>query len=312
MDVPDCYHSDFDVLALPTNNGTHCRAYTLDSAGKQKALALARSVGTCSTCSGGGTQQEGFQATIVGTLGSGDPPLLAVRLMFNATVGCDAYGGVSTPASLDCKQGVDQSWILAHGSIMMFSWGLLLPSGVITARLFKHRPNALWFRSHRIMQCLGLCFAIAGWSIALARFDALEVGKGTSFTHGVCGMIVMTLGLLQPINAYFRPHNPEPGQELPFIRRAWEWLHKGSGYTAVLLAIVTISLGTTRVPKKAQQQAFQAVYGCIFFFLVCLIAGMIWDKRSYQEDLEQVSSMKLASVEDASAEAAASESHGAE
>ena len=35
--------------------------------------------------------------------------------------------------------------------------------------------------------------------------------------------------------------------QVPLRRRLWEYLHKGSGYTAVGLALVTIFLGTTQV-----------------------------------------------------------------
>jgi len=54
-------------------------------------------------------------------------------------------------------------------------------------RFFKHRPDALWFRSHRIMQCTGLLCAIVGWSIALSQFE------GNIWSHRIltsCGKCI--------------------------------------------------------------------------------------------------------------------------
>ena len=61
--------------------------------------------------------------------------------------------------------------------------------------------------------------------------------------HGAMGLIVMILGLLQPLNAFFRPHN-QPGEEKSKHRQYWEYVHKGSGYFAIVLAVPTIFLGT--------------------------------------------------------------------
>jgi len=128
VDVTACSASNYEILAEPTgsNSSLHCRAFTLDSGGHSKAVSLARELGStshgCSTC-GRGMQRKGFRATVVGIVGTGNPPTLHVQHMFNASVGCDSYGGVALlPANLNCEQGGNEKWILAHGSIMMFSW----------------------------------------------------------------------------------------------------------------------------------------------------------------------------------------------
>ena len=91
---------------------------------------------------------------------------------------------------------------------MLLSWGFLLPSGVIAAHFLRHR-GPVWFKIHRAVQVTGLVLATIGWAIALARFDVFGRGFNPSSLHGGLGMTVMVLGLLQPINAFFRPH-PEP------------------------------------------------------------------------------------------------------
>jgi hypothetical protein len=126
--------------------------------------------------------------------------------------------------------------VMAYILLTLARFYFLLPTSPCVLphrRFFKHRPDALWFRSHRIMQCTGLLCAIVGWSIALSQFEgniwshriltscgkciwldsdstcvcvcvcvcvtpsALEVGSGTGYLHGVCGMCVMSLGIIQ-------------------------------------------------------------------------------------------------------------------
>jgi hypothetical protein len=57
------------------------------------------------------------------------------------------------------------------------------------------------------------------------------------------GWFVMVLGVLQPLNAFFRPPATKHGETKEKKRFMWEILHKGSGYCAVLLALVTVYLG---------------------------------------------------------------------
>ena len=66
VDVPRCYESGFEVLALPSKSDTiYCRALKLDAAGNSAALKLARDTGAagggCSTCKGTkGSLKKGF------------------------------------------------------------------------------------------------------------------------------------------------------------------------------------------------------------------------------------------------------------
>jgi hypothetical protein len=57
------------------------------------------------------------------------------------------------------------------------------------------------------------------------------------------GWLVMVLGVLQPVNAYFRPPPTKHGETKGKKRFLWEILHKCFGYCAVVLAIVTVFLG---------------------------------------------------------------------
>jgi uncharacterized protein YjeT (DUF2065 family) len=91
-------------------------------------------------------------------------------------------------------------------------------------------------------------------------------------------MVVMTLGILQPINAFFRPHPAEEGKPVPPWRRTWELMHKGSGYAATCLGLVAIVLGTTLVATKTAQGVFLALAGCLVLYLCGLLYYVCEDK----------------------------------
>ena len=86
--------------------------------------------------------------------------------------------------------------------------------------------------------------------------------------HGIMGVVVMTLGILQPINGFLRPHHGKPW------RRAWELLHKGSGYVAVLLAVPTICLGAI-VAGGTITPTYLSVYGVAIVGIVAY-AAYLW------------------------------------
>lgn len=281
VDVERCYASGFELLQDPKEGSkVHCRAYKLDKVGNDKVIKLARSSGKkgyCSTCTGNaGSPDRGFRATIYGrvtTAGTADTPaILSVSRVLLPSE--DECANPTPPKVSVCTAATDGPYYLAHGSCMLIGWGILLPTGVITAKLFRHRPNALWFRMHKGLQITGLVIVFIGWIIALVRFDVFQ-GFSTAALHGGLGMFVMVLGLMQPINAFFRPH-PEPRTTK---RIAWEIIHKSSGYIAVVVAVVTICLGTTLLPQVQDSLVFQIIYGIVVVSLAVLGGWMYADSK---------------------------------
>jgi len=134
---------------------------------------------------------------------------------------------------------------VAHGAIMTMAWGVLIPTGIFLARFTKHvhpttGPAAFWFHRHWIVQCVGAALSLLGFALAVAM-----VPSGSHFTtpHHVLGLVVVLLGVIQPLNAKLRPHKPPAGEPVPLKRTAWEWLHRGLGYVAAVLTIPTLFLG---------------------------------------------------------------------
>ena len=153
---------------------------------------------------------------------------------------------------------------------MLISWGFLLPLGVSIAKFMRHR-DPLWFRLHRGIQITGTALAIAGFLIAITQFSVFEPGYfARAKIHGFMGLFVMTLGIWQPINAYFRPHKDKTGV-VSRERQRWEMLHKGSGYAAIFVALPTIVLGTTLVGGSSGT-IFQVMFG-ILLTALCVAAA---------------------------------------
>lgn len=61
--------------------------------------------------------------------------------------------------------------------------------------------------------------------------------------HEVIGLIVVFVGTLQPLNAFFRPHKAPEGEKQPTKRVAWELYHKGAGYLCIVGAIIAVAIG---------------------------------------------------------------------
>jgi len=303
VDVQRCIDSGYSIL-LPNPAGSprYGIAVKLDGNGNKQAVQLARSIGrsgSCSTCgSSSSNLTHGFRATFFGELvNDRSPPLLRAKnittspKLFNPNGVDDGCPGGATNFnfSLITDSGRFQKPSLAHGSLMIIGWGFLLPSGIIAAHFLKHRPNAIWFKAHRIIQVSGLTIAIAGWIVALATFDVFNT-KDTSYVHGTLGMTVMVIGILQPLNAYIRPHPPEDGQPRPFKRLLWEIVHKFFGYVAVVLAAVTIFLGTMLIFRH--HNVFRAVWGVALAWVVAFIVGAVWDGHLYKNKTTNRSASK--------------------
>lgn len=110
-------------------------------------------------------------------------------------------------------------------------------AGVFIARYFRPR-DPWWFRMHRALQSVGLLFAVIGFAFGIAS----TLSRHFQFAHGAIGLVAMILAILQPLNAFFRPHK-QKGQPLTRARIAWEYLHRWSGRISVLLGLINISLG---------------------------------------------------------------------
>jgi len=322
VDVRSCVNSPYEILLEPKEGEIlYSRGWQLDEDSKQMAIELAQSVSTCTTCdplnNRDNSHAQGFRAAMTATILNLNedetiPPTIRVQDMVDTTAysasanggqsACTVFLGVEDILETDGAEAILEDIIVAgdaatqsglslrqihliHGSLMMVSWGFLLPSGTLIAKFYKHRPDGLWFKLHRGIQMLGLLLAIIGWIIALVNFTVFQDVGFRNYQHGICGMVVMILGILQPLNALLRPHAPKSDDEPKTTKRHyWEIWHKISGYSAVLLAVPTIVLGSLSLPNLDDQTKVQIGYGvgCIGGLLV-LVSYMFYDKHNYQQ-----------------------------
>jgi len=310
LDIRQCYTSPYEVLNL-RNDGTGWfgRAWRLES--NRPIIDYGTIVGFCERCDRADDAiREGLRVTMnatVVTLGSNStPPIIRIidgadsvrpyqefeSVCGNETVYVPPNGLITTGAGRLLQP------ILIHGSLMLIGWGLLLPTGAIIARFGKHRPNAWWYKMHRTIQPLGLLFALIAWIIALHNFTTLEgeLDGRLNKPHALLGMTTMCIGLVQPINAIFRPHPPKEGEIKSTLRTVWEIGHKGLGWLGILLGVITVAIGTMILQDPDHRMIFQIVYGAVVgsllvglvVFLKCESKkgqdGEVWDRVSESTD----------------------------
>ncbi|KAJ9473033.1 Cytochrome b561 [Diplonema papillatum] len=127
---------------------------------------------------------------------------------------------------------------MLHGVFMFLGWGVFIPAGHFSAHFFRHR-DPLWFQVHRLCMSLGLLFAVVGFGLIVPS----PLSNHFQFAHGAIGLVVMLFGILQPANAFIRPHKAGPDDEKYYQRQVWEFVHKNSGRLAIVLALVNLVLG---------------------------------------------------------------------
>ena len=174
-------------------------------------------------------------------------------------------------------------YIVQHGFLMLFGWGVCIPAAITSARFFK-RKGKVWFYVHVGGNILGLFLATVGFGIALKRFGKLwKSGNGLDTTHARIGIAVMVMGYTQPLLALVRPHAAPDAQELTFKRRVWNLAHWFLGKTTVLLALSNIIIGlhlcVTNLPlyfgpEYPHHSAVHTLQALVYFFIIGW--GVLW------------------------------------
>jgi hypothetical protein len=299
IDVSSCVNSPFELLqGVDDDNSSFGRSWRVDN--NDLLVNYAKDIGECQSKGCTGTLKTGLRATVIAEVldlgSSATPPLIKVRTVGDATVGCssqmiDGAGGTENvmivedpqPSMIIGDGGSSLNTIyIIHGGLMLLGWGFLLPSGAIIAKFFKHRPDGLWFQIHKMCQIGGLLIVLISFIIILMNSTALSDKGTSSYTHAVMGVTTMVIGLLQPLNAVFRPKHTEGNKTRN--RFLWEIMHKGLGWGVLFLAIITISIGTTLLSTKNMQRNFQICYGVLVGgLIVLLMVFLLKDKQKYEK-----------------------------
>ncbi|MEP3275653.1 MAG: cytochrome b561 domain-containing protein [Stappiaceae bacterium] len=149
------------------------------------------------------------------------------------------------------------SW---HARLMVLSWGILLPLGVVIARYFKVLPgqnwpleldNKFWWRSHLTLQISGGVIMTGGLLVVLVA----EGGYADSWYHRAIGWTVIALAGLQFLSGWLRGTKGGPGDQasgaslagdhydMTVRRIVFEKIHKTVGYFLLLSSAAAIIAG---------------------------------------------------------------------
>jgi hypothetical protein len=303
------------VVVEPGSGASPVTQYTLQGTARSAVVQVAGSSSTLTGISysavpGGGWVAEWSRPLAAGSYaGAKSVPATGTVALVSAWGGAGATTlarhapGDVLAGYLDLSTGVFSSSTgsrlsmhIAHGIVMFLAWALLAPLGVGASRYMRSvmptsGPGAFWFRLHRYAQTSAWVLSAVGFGVAIAM-----VPSGRHFTdpHHILGLIVFLLGFLQPINAYFRPHPAKPGEPTPLPRRAWELLHKGSGYAAVLLACAAIFTGLS---AAGAVDGLTAAYAAVLAATVGVFAAFEYRRRCVKLPMHAVAGGKpLSSV----------------
>ncbi|CAD6195287.1 unnamed protein product [Caenorhabditis auriculariae] len=190
---------------------------------------------------------------------------------------------------LESKAKVDVSetttLYMAHGILMTFSWTVFISTGILFARHFReHWPETpimgikIWFHLHRTFNMIGIASMICGiviifiakeWTWIGPSFSRTSEENGTwSSIHALLGATSCILAISQPLNAMLRCH---PGADQRFI---FNYIHRGLGFTALMLALMTIMIAAIHFESLNMTNIPLAVLVLFFIIFVLVLAGM--------------------------------------
>ncbi|KAM5126629.1 putative ferric-chelate reductase 1, partial [Mantella aurantiaca] len=128
-----------------------------------------------------------------------------------------------------------------HGAIMFLAWMTTVSIGVLVARFFKPVwPTStlcgekIWFQVHRILMLSTVVLTAVAFVLPFLYRHKWSNRAGY---HPYLGCVVMTLTVLQPVMAIFRPPPQSPRRSI------FNWTHWGGGTAARILAVAAIFLG---------------------------------------------------------------------
>ncbi|XP_005357248.1 ferric-chelate reductase 1 [Microtus ochrogaster] len=149
---------------------------------------------------------------------------------------CDVTG---TPKNVG---GSHSSPLLkAHGALMSVAWMTTVSIGVLVARFFRSVwskafffGEAAWFQVHRMLMLATSVLTCVAFVLPFVYRGGWSRRAGY---HPYLGCTVMTLAVLQPLLATFRPplHDPR--------RQVFNWTHWSVGTAARIIAVAAMFLG---------------------------------------------------------------------
>jgi Eukaryotic cytochrome b561 len=172
------------------------------------------------------------------------------------------FAPLSLPLSGHALHSIEPA-AMWHARCMVAAWGVLLPLGALVARFFKVLPgqdwprvldHKAWWHAHRALQYAGVVLMAVGLWLLWGRTGSSNTNTNASALahwHAWAGWAVSGLGGVQVLGALARGSKGGPTDtqlrgdhyDMTPWRVAFERLHKGLGWLAVVAALGVIVLG---------------------------------------------------------------------
>ncbi|KAJ8550053.1 hypothetical protein K7X08_033760 [Anisodus acutangulus] len=173
----------------------------------------------------------------------------------------DFHSG-NTVAITHVKQNSRSKIKIAHGIINGVSWGMMMPLGVVLARL-RYLPlpkyPALWFNLHIYCQTMAFFLGIAGGGLGffLGRQSS---GRGVKHTsHRYIGGALLGLVTLQVLAHCVRPKKEHK------YRVYWNIYHWCIGYATIIMGVVNCFKGFQMMDVGIWKNAYIAFLASLAF-----------------------------------------------
>ncbi|XP_008831923.1 ferric-chelate reductase 1 isoform X2 [Nannospalax galili] len=151
----------------------------------------------------------------------------------------EKYDVTGTPRNIG---GSHSSPLLkAHGALMFVAWMTTVSIGVLVARFFRSVwskafffGEAAWFQVHRMLMLATSVLTCIAFVMPFVYRGGWSQRAGY---HPYLGCTVMTLAVLQPLLAAFRPSLHDPRRQM------FNWTHWSVGTAARIVAVAAMFLG---------------------------------------------------------------------
>ena len=171
---------------------------------------------------------------------------------------------------------------LAHAFSMIAAFGIVMPTGAFFPLLFRAKLGApLWFKLHRGFQMAGALITVYGLFIIMTNMSAHMTDP-----HHILGLVLCILTILQPVNAYFRPHII-PKRPRSNKRKAWSLMHGIIGISIVFFGYLNCYLGTILLRPYYPNVSDPLLYSGFALFFIFSATCVYYLKRTLHFDLRR-------------------------
>lgn len=176
-----------------------------------------------------------------------------------------------------------------HGALALIGWGLILPTGAIVARYFRHK-DPQWYYIHTITQFIGFIIGLAAVVVGLQLYS--EVHPDIPNHRGI-GIFVLVLTILQILAFFLRPDKDSK------FRGYWNWYHSWVGRLTLFFAAINIVLGIEAGHARDEWKIGYGFLVSLVIVAVIVLEVLFRMKRKNSTRLDVPSAFQMNPLEEA-------------